>query len=145
MSLDESVLDVHVHVFERGIHGALAALEFARHPIQTGDDLLGVVGRDQSHRRQHAGMGLAAAHIVAQQALVEIHACVQRCRRLVHSGTETRSAAAGLGRRPTFVVLCLIAHRRGDYQGPAFAAPPCSRSVLPQRVSHPRARTVTTA
>jgi hypothetical protein len=105
--LDEAGLDVHVYVFERGIHLALAALELARDLIQPRHDLLGVVVGDQLDRRQHARVRLATAHVLAQEVLVEVDAGIEGRRRLVHRRGKPRPPPAGLGSR---LVLVLFAH-----------------------------------
>ena len=117
---DKPVLDVHVDVFEGGIHLALAAFELARHLLQAGDDFLGIIGSDKPHLGQHAGMGLAAAHVVAQEATVEIHAGIQGRRRFVHGLLKTRTTAAGFGGR---LLVVLFAHHPPHYQGPSLTAP----------------------
>ncbi len=94
---NEPAFDIHMNVFQGRIHGAAAFAEFLRHTVQAGPDRLGVFIRDEAHRGQHAGMGLAATHVVVQQPAVECHAGVQRCGCLVHGRGKPRSTATSLG------------------------------------------------
>jgi hypothetical protein len=93
--LGQARFQVHVDVFQRGLQRQRPGLDLAGRLLQPGGDALGVLGRDQPHRRQHAGVRLAAAHVVAQEAAVEPDAGVQRRRGRVHLAGETRAPAAG--------------------------------------------------
>jgi hypothetical protein len=82
----QPAFDIHVNVFQGRVHGAAAFAEFLRHAVEAGHDRFSVFLRDEAHRCQHAGVGLAAAHIVAQQPAVEPHAGVERGGGRVHGG-----------------------------------------------------------
>jgi hypothetical protein len=121
---DEPALHVHVDVFQGRIHPPFATLEFTRDLFESGDDPLGVLGRDQSDRRQHTCVRLAAAHVVAQEAPVESHTAVERGGRLVHGDLKPCAATASLGR-----CLVGVTHRPEHYQGLSPSAPSPHYSV----------------
>jgi hypothetical protein len=97
--LGQPPFDVHVNVFERRVERPLATLELARDLIEAGHDGVGVGRRDETDRRQHARVGLATAHVVAQQAAIEGDRRVQRRCRRIHCCMEARAAPAGLFHR----------------------------------------------
>ncbi len=82
--LDQPAFDIHVNVFQGRVQGAAAFAKLMCHMIKTGHDRVGVLRGYKAHGCQHAGVGLTAAHIVAQKPPVEPHACVERCRGSIH-------------------------------------------------------------
>ena len=92
--LDEAALHVHVDVFQRRIERALAGGDLLGHLVEPVDDGLGVGRRDQLRRGQHPRVGLAAAHVVAQEPAIEVNRRVERRRRRVHRPREARTTPA---------------------------------------------------
>jgi len=70
--LDQPGLHVHVNVFERRIHLARLRGELVAHTVEPTRDGIRVRRGDQAACGQHAGVGLAATHVVIEQAVVEV-------------------------------------------------------------------------
>jgi hypothetical protein len=96
--LGQPGLDVHVDVLQAGGQRQLAALDLRGHGIQAASDGLGLVLGHQTHRGQHAGVGLAAAYVITQQPAVEVDAGVQGRSGGIHGAGEAGAAATGRGR-----------------------------------------------
>jgi hypothetical protein len=116
----QPALHIHVDVFQRRVERQLAARQLPGHPVEPGHDGLGVGRCDQADGGQHAGVGLGAAHVIGQQAPVEIDAGVQGRGGWIHGDPEASPPAAARGRRAR-------GRRRGD---PCASGLRCSISRL---------------
>src|SRR5207253_3144744 len=70
-ALDQGALDVRVNVFQLDGISKLAALDLAGNVIEGADDLPSFVGRHKPYFRQHPGVSLAGADVLAIKAAVE--------------------------------------------------------------------------
>ena len=83
--LDQSRLDVHVDVLERGLAARARPTRISWATCSRPATIrVGVRGGDEADRGQHAGVRLTAADVVAQQPAIEVDAGIQRRRRRVH-------------------------------------------------------------
>jgi hypothetical protein len=93
--LGELDLEVHMDVLEGGVEIDRALAELLLDDLQGGDDLVGLLDRDDPLAREHAGVGDGPGDIVRQEAPVERGGRVEACRVGVEPGAETSTTHGG--------------------------------------------------
>ena len=101
-AVDQSLLDVHVHVFQLLTELEFARLDLALDLLQPCDDGAALFGREQTDAGQHLGMRDRPANVVCVEPSVETHALAEPLHASINSRCEHAAAAGRLGSRQTW-------------------------------------------